>query len=1289
MTQNVENLGPCSACGGKLFPFILCESCGAATILRETRQLENQATCPECGARNRWQLICDQCHSRFRAPAAEESPLTANLEMKPETVAAPAGRPKRRINGESDPASLVHLLKVLGLDPSRAQALIDRGYDALWKIARASVDELARIPEVGPVAARKMLASLHLIKYAPPRRTKESIAQDEYECPLCGCITSTFAPACLECGAAFDEEEMDEAIREQFASEGDAALLDFYDTHLAEKPENADLLYARGLLLQTMGRTDEAIETLDRAAAAAPDERKIKVAQLRIQAKELRKPDAAEKLRSTASALLDDVAWDQEIAQLDHLISESGPACPSCGSEVPRNVALCPSCGARLAGAPAEPAAKRSAAGAHELDILVDDLLVGELEQSLTPQELELTKAAVLDWLIEELEETMGVDATISAAASEKRDETKPAAEPSPVPPAVGFLSGWMRGSKGLVSGARPKTSTRGAGKVNGLVNGRGRVNGLVNGLGRTNGLVNGVGRVNGLVTPTGRVNGLMGEQGRVNGTISGTRSVRAGRKEIRVSSPSKRVRYVAIGAATLFAILVAGFLFIPISGPTPPIVIDGSFGDWASVPKFDAATVASDPYVSIVDYASLVDGNSLYLFASTRGGMFGDSSAYDGVYFLIDADGNPSTGYQFGGIGAEGVVEIFGGNNTVAGARLYGFPTNAEVNWSQRQPLGPPSAAASVQGVEARVSTYDLTGFNPARFRIAVFADDFAGVSSRSLAPLTPNGSVLLDLLPVASVVSSTTTSWFTIHARALGMPAGASWVVSSLVYNATPGLTVFPSTGSMILTQAQPEATITASASALASGVSPGDVVQVDVTSATAPVPVVIRGGPIRAYLVAPPSTVRIDGLFADWVGRDQLDSDPVPVKNPDVDILRYGAAVNTSAAYFHVAVAGDLMAGRVPDRFIRLPPGQGGNGSGGPPIPLPRRTGEDILRVYIDLNSTDNIGFPFDGIYADYMVEVRGAAGRITAQGLYAWTGAWSPVASPTIALAKNDTDIEGSVAVGPITNTTRMVFAATDWAGIGDSSPLGGTFALSPPLPKLSGPAPLRDPGLIIYSGTNALTAFATPLTNQPTVDGNCDTSPGGEYDGADVKSNGNLIFHVGRRSQIFYVFVCVEVTADGTDNLTLDWSELLFRQQPSNTTTVPQSFDRRFRATGGDSASVFTQEKGDGSGWTPCLLSCDGSNAGKGKLNGSAQTYEFKVRFSDVWGTDAPAANQTAGFAIVAFNNAGSATYTWGSNTVSENNPNSWGLLEIPEFPNVLFAAVGILFVVGWIRRRRS
>src|SRR5207247_5322060 len=167
-----------------------------------------------------------------------------------------------------------------------------------------------------------------------------------------------------------------------------------------------------------------------------------------------------------------------------------------------------------------------------------------------------------------------------------------------------------------------------------------------------------------------------------------------------------------------------------------------------------------------------------------------------------------------------------------------------------------PPRAAASSQGVEARVSTYDLTGFDPARFRIAVFADDFAGVSSRSLAPLTPNGSVLLELLPVASIVGNTTTPLFTIRVHALGLPAGVSWSVSSFVYTATPGVTVSLSAGSVVLSQGQTDATITASASALA--VLPGDVIQVNVTSATTPVPVVVHGGPIPGYRAAAPSTL-----------------------------------------------------------------------------------------------------------------------------------------------------------------------------------------------------------------------------------------------------------------------------------------------------------------------------------------------------------------------------------------------------------------------------------------------
>src|SRR5437773_2632845 len=350
VTVRVDDLPPCSACGGKVFPLVLCESCGSVTIFRDVRSLGWTAPCPECGTPNSWELICDQCRTQFPPPGRPESQLTKSppAQTPVEIGAVPVGRPRRRIKGEVDSRALTDLLSVLGLDASRARALIDRGYDAPWKIARAKEDQLARIPEVGPIAARKMVASFHLLNYAPPKQTKESIAQAEYECPLCQCVTSAFSSTCVECGAPFDEEEMEEDIRHAFAGEGPAALRLFYDGCLAEKPDDAELWYARGLLLESLGQSDEAIASLERASSKAPDSKKIKVAKLRLQAKHLQRPEDGARLRSTASSLLDDVAWDQEVAQLDRVISEAERECPQCGATVPAEMAMCPSCGARL-----------------------------------------------------------------------------------------------------------------------------------------------------------------------------------------------------------------------------------------------------------------------------------------------------------------------------------------------------------------------------------------------------------------------------------------------------------------------------------------------------------------------------------------------------------------------------------------------------------------------------------------------------------------------------------------------------------------------------------------------------------------------------------------------------------------------------------------------------------------------------------------------------------------------------------------------------------------------------
>ncbi|MGI0148039.1 MAG: helix-hairpin-helix domain-containing protein, partial [Thermoplasmata archaeon] len=454
LTVRIDDFPACSACGGKLLPLVLCDTCGAATILRDAQNLDRAAACSECETFNPWQLICDQCHTRYPAPGVPAGPHPSPGPPSPGPGAAPTPppRPRRRIKGDVDTRALTDLLKVLGLDASRAQALVDRGYDVLWKIARAKEEELARIPEVGPVAARKMIASFQLLKYAPPKRTKESIAQDEYVCPLCRCVTSAFAARCVECGATFEEEEMEQDIRKGFLAEGDAALLAFYDSRLGEKPDDLELSYARGLLLESLGRVDDAIAALDRANAHATDAKKIRVAQLRIRAKHLRTLEVAAKLRSTTKALLDDVSWEQEVAQLNQLILGEGRRCPHCEAVVPAEMALCPSCGGRLFG-PSVPmqTKSRESSPTPELDAVVDDILVGELEESLTEQQLELTKAAVLDWLIEELSESMAPETQVIHPSAKPPEEAEPA-KSSPLTESIGFLSRWMRGSRGLVS---------------------------------------------------------------------------------------------------------------------------------------------------------------------------------------------------------------------------------------------------------------------------------------------------------------------------------------------------------------------------------------------------------------------------------------------------------------------------------------------------------------------------------------------------------------------------------------------------------------------------------------------------------------------------------------------------------------------------------------------------------------------------------------------------------------------------------------------------------------------
>src|SRR5205823_6249940 len=141
--------------------------------------------------------------------------------------------------------------------------------------------------------------------------------------------------------------------------------------------------------------------------------------------------------------------------------------------------------------------------------------------------------------------------------------------------------------------------------------------------------------------------------------------------------------------------------------------------------------------------------------------------------------------------------------------------------------------------------------------------------------------------------VIGSGTTPLFQVHARALGVQQSSIWQVSNFQFNKTAGLSLSLSAESLNLTQGRPEDTITVSVSA--PGFFPGDAAVVSLTGASGSVPVFIHASTARAYVTAPSSQVRIDGLFGDWVSRDVPDTDSTPVRNPDLNIVRYGAATS----------------------------------------------------------------------------------------------------------------------------------------------------------------------------------------------------------------------------------------------------------------------------------------------------------------------------------------------------------------------------------------------------------
>src|SRR5207247_11201387 len=136
--------------------------------------------------------------------------------------------------------------------------------NALWKIKRASQEEIAAVRGIGPRGAKTIMDSLRFILLLPRRKSKEEVLSEEHACPLCGCVTSLFAAACMDCGAVFDEWEFDDEVRREVEGEPEKGLLAFYDVHLEESPRDTSLWYARARALLELAALQGGLHSVQR-----------------------------------------------------------------------------------------------------------------------------------------------------------------------------------------------------------------------------------------------------------------------------------------------------------------------------------------------------------------------------------------------------------------------------------------------------------------------------------------------------------------------------------------------------------------------------------------------------------------------------------------------------------------------------------------------------------------------------------------------------------------------------------------------------------------------------------------------------------------------------------------------------------------------------------------------------------------------------------------------------------------------------------------------------------------
>ena len=763
-----------------------------------------------------------------------------------------------------------------------------------------------------------------------------------------------------------------------------------------------------------------------------------------------------------------------------------------------------------------------------------------------------------------------------------------------------------------------------------------------------------------------GRVNGLVNGRGRINGTgyVNG---LPLRRNPFGLVTSRDLRRSAVFLAASLGIILVLGaFLGTPVP-ESSPFGVDGDFSEWLSVVRYPDAEDAQPGHADLVEYAVYPMEDRIYVYGRTREPLFAGPDA-SSVFVIVDQGDPAMPVYATPVLPANFLAELYGWDGRLVDAVLRAGTGADPDNATALQTRG--SIAAAAVGYEFELELdeahIDLRPSRDVRLLVAATANNATDVGA--IVGRSP-GALLVEQRPLANVLS-VPAPFLEVRFRALGAEVTVAGIA---LLQSGGGVATLPSFPFTIAAGTERVERIIVDPGSLPGGtfltLEVGSIVA---TAGAIPVRATVSGDGGRAYVGALPAAKTVDGIFDDWTG-------PIPDADeglsPSVEILESATAISGDS-FFYLRTEGKVLAGSFLPEKRKRPTAAQGPASNGTVVSIPRHAGEDVLRIFVDTDDQDPSGQPVAWIRANRMLEVRGRLGRITATETFAWSEAswrWVPQAT-SVDVDFLGSEFEASVPMsflGTMTNSS-VVFALSDWSRQGDV-----TDPLALRSTRGGSPSALPTHGFLPDE------TFAPPLRFAPVLDGLCPSFPG-EYFGGAVGGTPFFYFYVGTRPGPRFLWLCIVVDSDSTND-TGDFSYIMFDTKHDGGST-PQADDRLFYVY--TNTTFWGWFMGDGAGWVDCTGVCDPFDAMVGNFNNGTQHYEYRIRWTDVWGDLNPALDAVAGFAIVVWDDS-CCVYWWGSAVFSDTAPDTWGHIILPEFSPTVIAVTASLAIPFAIHRRSS